>query len=116
MLERILFAIGYLIAPVLFFRASTPRSVVKRLRFAYRLAGVRIKNTERVDATERTVFLCPYRNLFADRYGARWVCHEKLDRVDDGYVAYLRRFKNIDYQRPQGCAEAMTCYSEVSDL
>lgn len=115
MLERLLFSIGYLIAPVLFFRADSPASIVRRLRFAYRLVGVRINATERTDGTERTIFRCPYRNLLATTYGSRWVCHEKLDRVDDGYVAYLARHKNIDYQRPQACPNAETCYSEVSN-
>lgn len=116
MIERILFWIGYAIAPFLFFRAKSPSSVVKRLRFAYRLVGVKIEETSTVDSTERTEFLCPYRNLLADRYGEKRVCHDKLDRVDDGYVAYLERFKDIDYQRPQSCSDSACCFSEVSRL
>jgi len=120
MLERLLHGVGYLIAPVLFFRAETPEEVVRRLRFAYRLAGVRIRGTEHRDGTERTEFRCPYRNLGAGRYGRKQVCHRKLDRVDDGYVTYLRRHKDIDYQRPRDCAESGDCdpehcYSEVSE-
>lgn len=119
MLERLLHAVGYLIAPVLFFRADTPAAVVRRLRLAYRLVGVRIRATATEDGTERTEFLCPYRNLAAGRYGEKWICHTKLDRVDDGYVTYLRRHKGIDYQRPRGCEETGECdpehcFSEVS--
>lgn len=120
MLERLLHGIGYLIAPVLFFRADTPEAVMKRLRFAYRLVGVNIRATAREDDIERTEFRCPYRNLGADRYGEKWVCHRKLDRVDDGYVTYLGRHKDIDYERPRDCAESgdcdpQHCYSEVSE-
>jgi hypothetical protein len=120
MLRRALHALGYLLAPVLFAGADTPEAVVQRLRVAYRLVGVRIVETPRVDGVERTVFLCPYRNLAASRFGAKWLCHDVLDRVDDGYVTYLRRHKGIDYERPRSCAalpycEASDyCYSEVS--
>lgn len=120
MLERLLHWFGYLISPLLFFRASTPEAVAERLRFAYRLVGVRIVETPHVDGTERTIFLCPYRNLAANRFGSKWLCHEKLDRVDDGYVTYLRRHKDIVYNRPQSCtelkycSESEYCYSEVS--
>lgn len=122
MLERLLHGFGYLFAHLLFLRASTPEAVVRRLRLAYRLVGVRIVETPRVDETERTVFLCPYRNLAANRFGQKWLCHEKLDRVDDGYVTYLRRHKDIDYKRPtcctemEYCEESEYCYSEVSRL
>jgi hypothetical protein len=58
------------------------------------------------------MFTCPYRNVGADECGKRWVCHEKLDRVDDGYVTYLGE-RGIDYQRPRGCGGEQ-CYSEVS--
>ena len=84
MLRRLLHGLGYAIAHVLFVGADTPAAVVERLRFAYRLVGVRIVETPRVDSTERTVFLCPYRDLAASRFGAKWVCHDVLDRVDDG--------------------------------
>ena len=120
MLEKVLYWIGYAIAHVLFVGSYTPESVVRRLRFAYRLAGVRIVETPRVDGVERTIFLCPYRDLGAGWFGRKWLCHEKLDRVDDGYVTYLRRHRNIDYRRPQSCSElaycsdSEYCYSEVS--
>ncbi|MFC6723027.1 hypothetical protein ACFQE1_01200 [Halobium palmae] len=122
MIRRLLHGFGYLAAHVLFLGATTPRAVVRRLRLAYRLVGVRIVETPGVDAVERTVFLCPYRNLAANWFGEKWICHDILDRVDDGYVTYLRRHKDIDYQRPQGCteleycSESAYCYSEVSKL
>jgi hypothetical protein len=122
MIRRFLHGLGYLIAHVLFLGASTPAAVVARLRIAYRLVGVKIEETPRVDATERTIFLCPYRNLGTTRFGEKWVCHDVLDRVDDGYVTYLRRHKGIDYQRPTDCAalayceDSEYCYSDVSTL
>lgn len=122
MIRKLLHDLGYVIAHVLFIRANTPASVVRRLRIAYRLVGVRIVETPRVDAVERTIFLCPYRNLGTTWFGEKWVCHDILDRVDDGYVTYLREHKDIDYQRPRGCAdlaycdESAYCYSEVSEL
>jgi hypothetical protein len=122
MIRRLLHDIGYVIAYVLFVGANTPESVVTRLRVAYRLVGVRIVETPQVDSVERTIFLCPYRNLGATWFGEKWICHDILDRVDDGYVTYLRRHKRIDYQRPRGCAnlaycdESEYCYSEVSEL
>jgi hypothetical protein len=122
MIRQLLHDFGYAIAYVLFAGANVPESVVKRLRVAYRLVGVRIVETPQVDSTERTIFLCPYRNLGSAWFGEKWVCHDILDRVDDGYVTYLRRHKGIDYQRPRGCAdlaycdESEYCYSEVSDL
>ena len=120
MLEKGLYVAGYAIAHVLFLGANTPTVVVRRLRFAYRLVGVKIADTPRIDGAERTIFLCPYREIAATRYGEKWVCHQKLDRVDDGYVTYLRRYKNIDYQRPrsctdsESCADPAYCYSEVT--
>lgn len=120
MLERLLYWFGYAFAYPLFFRASTPEAVVGRLRLAYRLVGVRIVETPQVDGVERTIFLCPYRNLAANRFGAKWLCHEKLDRVDDGYVTYLRRHRNIEYDRPRSCTnladctDSAYCYSDVS--
>lgn len=120
MIEKGLYFVGYAIAPVLFFGVNTPKAVVCRLRFAYRLAGVKIIETPYIDGTERTIFLCPYRNLAKTRYGEKWLCHQKLDRVDDGYVTYLRRHKDIDYQRPRSCtaldhcADSAYCYSEVA--
>lgn len=121
MLERLLHGFGYLIAPVLFFRADRSKEVVRRLRLAYRLVGVDVRKKSRIGGIERTEFRCPYRNLGADRYGTKWVCHRKLDRVDDGYVTYLRRHKGIDYRRPRDCAETgdcdpECCFSEVSEL
>lgn len=120
MIRRALHAVGYLLAHVLFVGAHTPEAIVRRLRIAYRLVGVRIVETPTVDATERTVFLCPYRNLAAGRVGRHRLCHDILDRVDDGYVTYLRRHRDIDYQRPRSCARlaycgaSEYCYSEVS--
>lgn len=120
MIEKGLYSVGYAIAHVLFFKVSTPEAVVRRLRLAYRLVGVKIVETSEVNGTERTVFLCPYRNLARTRYGKKWLCHQKLDRVDDGYVTYLRRHKNITYQRPQSCTDSIYCgdssycYSELS--
>jgi hypothetical protein len=122
MLRRLLHDIGYVIAHVLFLGASTPNEVAGRLRIAYRLVGVRIVETPRVDAVERTVFLCPYRDLGTTGADRKWVCHDVLDHVDDGYVTYLRRHRDIDYQRPRSCAdlpycgESEHCYSEVSRL
>ena len=118
MIRRLLHAVGYLIAHVLFVGAETPTSVVRRLRVAYRLVGVRIVETPSVNDTERTIFLCPYRNIAAGRLGQHQFCHDILDRVDDGYVTFLRRHRGIDYQRPRGCAElagapSPYCYSEV---
>lgn len=115
MLERVLHAFGYVFAHLLFLGVDTPDRVVRRLRLAYRLVGVTITDVETVDGTERTIFRCPYRNLMARRYGRKWVCHEKLDRVDDGYVTYLARHKDITYVRPYGCPTDEQCYSEVSD-
>lgn len=114
MLERALYWFGYAFAHLLFLGAQTPEAVVSRLRLAYRLVGVDIRETETVDGVERTVFLCPYRNLLAGRYGEKWVCHEKLDRVDDGYVTYLARHRDLQYDRPQSCPDAACCFSEVS--
>ena len=110
--ERALHAVGYAVAHGLFLRASAPETVVRRLRLAYRLVGVRIDDTA-TDGGERTTFTCPYRNLGAGRCGKRWLCHEKLDRVDDGYVTYLAE-RGIDYQRPRGCAGSAQCYSTVA--
>ncbi|ESS12987.1 MAG: hypothetical protein A07HR60_00224 [uncultured archaeon A07HR60] len=121
MLGRVLHGLGYVIAHVLFLRASSPETVVRRLRVAYRLVGVRIVDTTHTDGAERTVFRCPYRSLATQRFGEKGLCHRKLDRVDDGYVTYLRRHKNIQYRRPRGCANLDSCeasehcYSEVSD-
>ena len=109
MLERILHRFGYLIAFVLFFRANSPMAVVRRLRLAYRLVGVRIVETSTVDGTHRTIFRCPYRNLGAGRFGKRWICHQKLDRVDDGYVTFLARHRNIAYRRPTSCIDLPYC-------
>lgn len=120
MLRKLLHAFGYLVAHVLFLGARTPRAVARRLRLAYRLVGVRIVETPRVDGVERTIFLCPYRDLAAGRFGRGWLCHDVLDRVDDGYVTFLRRYRDVDYERPRSC-EALAycddseyCYSEVS--
>ena len=110
--ERLLHDFGYAFAHLLFLGARSPASVVTRLRLAYRLVGVKIDETESGDGGERTMFTCPYRNVGADRCGQRRICHEKLDRVDDGYVTYLGE-RGIDYQRPRGCAGSAQCYSTV---
>lgn len=120
MLRELLHAFGYAVAHVLFVRAYTPEAVVRRLRLAYRIVGVRIVETPVVDGRRRTVFLCPYRNLAAGRVGEKWLCHDVLDRVDDGYVTFLRRHRDIDYRRPTSCGElaycedSEHCFSEVS--
>nr|WP_247728526.1 hypothetical protein [Halovivax limisalsi] len=122
MLERTLHWLGYALAHVLFLGAHTPSAVVERLRLAYRVVGVEIVETPQVDGVERTIFLCPYRDLAASQVGQKWLCHEKLDRVDDGYVTFLRRHRDIDYQRPRCCTDiayceaSEHCYSEVSRL
>jgi hypothetical protein len=119
--ERVLHGFGYVAAFVLFAGAHTPPEVVRRLRIAYRVVGVRITDTATVDDRELTVFRCPYRRLGADRWGAKWLCHEKLDRVDDGYVTFLARHRDLDYQRPRDCDQAgfcdtESCYSSVTRL
>lgn len=111
--ERALHDFGYVVAHGLFLGASAPSEVVRRLRLAYRLVGVRIDETDAAPHREQTTFTCPYRNAGADCCGERWVCHEKLDRVDDGYVTYLGE-RGIDYQRPRGCSGSEQCYSTVS--
>jgi len=111
--ERMLHDFGYGLAHVLFLGASSPEQVVRRLRVAYRSVGVRIDATDSESGTERTTFTCPYRNVAAGTCGKRWVCHEKLDRVDDGYVTYLEE-RGIDYQRPRSCAGSEQCYSSVA--
>ena len=122
MIRSLLYRFGYAFAHVLFLGAKTPQSVVRRLRFAYRLVGVRIVETPTIDDVERTIFLCPYRNVAASWFGQKWFCHDVLDRVDDGYVTFLRRHRDIDYRRPRGCGklpyceESSYCFSEVSDL
>ncbi|NHX35044.1 MULTISPECIES: hypothetical protein [Halolamina] len=111
--ERALHDFGYVVAHVLFLGASSPASVVRRLRLAYRSVGVRIDDTAVEGDRECTTFTCPYRNVGAGRCGKRWVCHEKLDRVDDGYVTYLAD-RGIDYRRPRGCSGSEQCYSTVA--
>lgn len=111
--ERLLHDFGYALAYGLFLGASSPDRVVRRLRLAYRSVGVRIDDTTSEDGAERTTFTCPYRNVGAGTCGAKWVCHEKLDRVDDGYVTYLEE-RGIDYQRPRDCPGSEQCYSTVA--
>ncbi|MFC5277779.1 hypothetical protein ACFPM1_03200 [Halorubrum rubrum] len=112
LVERALHDFGYAVAHGLFLGANAPETVVRRLRLAYRLVGVRIDDAAS-DGVERTTFTCPYRNLGAGRCGTRWLCHEKLDRVDDGYVTYLAE-RGIDYRRPRGCVGSEQCYSTVA--
>ncbi|MFO8115507.1 MAG: hypothetical protein R6U01_09155 [Halorubrum sp.] len=112
-LEGLLHGFGYVLAHGLFLGASSPARVVRRLRLAYRSVGVSIDETEREAGAERTTFTCPYRGVGARRYGEKWVCHEKLDRVDDGYVTYLAE-RGIDYQRPRDCDGSDRCYSTVA--
>jgi hypothetical protein len=111
--ERVLHDFGYALAYGLFLGASSPESVVRRLRVAYRAVGVRIDETASEGGAERTTFTCPYRNVAAGSRGERWVCHEKLDRVDDGYVTYLAE-RGIAYQRPRGCRGSEQCQSTVA--
>ena len=111
--ERALHDFGYALAHGLFLGASSPEQVVRRLRVAYRSVGVRIDDTDSGPGGERTTFTCPYRDVAAGRCGGKWVCHEKLDRVDDGYVTYLAE-RGIDYQRPRDCPGSEQCYSTVT--
>ena len=111
--ERLLHDFGYAFAHGLFLGASSPDDVVRRLRLAYRSVGVDIDDTDSEAGAERTTFTCPYRNVGAGVCGEKWVCHEKLDRVDDGYVTYLAE-RGIDYQRPRDCTETEQCYSTVA--
>ncbi|MFW6045661.1 MAG: hypothetical protein ACOC8O_02255, partial [Natronomonas sp.] len=97
-IERLLYAFGYGAAYLLFLGAHSPKAVVTRLRVAYRIVGVRIVETPRVDGVERTIFLCPYRNLASGRYGEAWLCHRKLDRVDDGKANEPVRAVMIDLE------------------
>jgi len=113
LLERALHDFGYALAHGLFLGASSPEQVVRRLRLAYRSVGVRIDDTDSGPGGERTTFTCPYRDVAAGRCGRKWVCHEKLDRVDDGYVTYLAE-RGIDYQRPRDCPGSEQCYSTVT--
>lgn len=82
---------------MLFAGADTQAAIVARLRLAYRVVSVHIVETSRFDAVERTVFLCPYRNTAAGRFARKWLCHDTRDHIDDGYVTYLRRHKDINY-------------------
>jgi hypothetical protein len=111
--ERLLHDFGYALAHGLFLGASSPSAVVRRLRLAYRSVGVRIDETASEAGIEETTFTCPYRNVAAGTCGDRWVCHEKLDRVDDGYVSYLAE-RGIAYQRPRGCTDSEQCRSTVA--
>lgn len=111
--ERALHDFGYAFAHLLFLGAGSPESVVRRLRLAYRLVGVKIDAVTAEEGHQRTTFTCPYRNVAAGRCGKRRVCHEKLDRVDDGYVTYLAE-RGIDYQRPRGCPGSEQCFSTVT--
>lgn len=110
----LLYWFGFVASFVLFFRAHSREAVVDRLRWAYRTVGVDIRDTETVDGVERTTFRCPYRTLGADRYGQRHACHDVLDRVDDGYVSFIERHREVSYDRPRPCAGGPCCYSEVS--
>ncbi|WP_435075323.1 hypothetical protein [Halorubrum sp. HHNYT27] len=111
--ERLLHDFGYVLAHGLFLGARSPERVVRRLRLVYRSVGVDIDETESEAGAERTEFTCPYRTVGARLYGEKWVCHEKLDRVDDGYVTYLAG-RGIDYQRPRDCDGSERCYSTVA--
>lgn len=113
-LGRVLWTFGYVAAFVLFFRAHSKEAIVERLRWAYRTVGVDVRALESVGDTERTVFRCPYRTVGAEWVGQRRVCHDVLDRVDDGYVSYLDRHREVTYDRPRPCAGGACCYSELS--
>jgi len=112
---RVLWAVGYAAAFVLFFGADTREAIVGRLRWAYRTVGVDIRAVETADDAERTVFRCPYRDVGATRWGERRACHDVLDRVDDGYVTFLDRHRDVEYDRPRPCAGGPCCYSEVTE-
>lgn len=114
-LGQLLWTVGYLAAFVLFFGADSRQAIVARLRWAYRTVGVDIRAIESVGDVERTVFQCPYRDAGASRWGQRRVCHDVLDRVDDGYVTFLDRHRDIEYDRPRPCAGGQCCYSEVTE-
>lgn len=94
MFRRTLHTFGYAVAHLLFLGANTPQSVVRRL-WLYRLVGVKIVETPRVDDAERTICPCPYRNLAANWVGKKWLCHDTRDRVDDDYVTHLRRHEVV---------------------
>lgn len=111
--ERLLHGFGYVFAHGLFLGVSSPDRIARRLRLAYRSVGVDIDETAADGGAERTTFTCPYRNVGAGLYGEKWVCHEKLDRVDDGYVTYLAE-RGIDYQRPRACSATDQCHSSVA--
>jgi hypothetical protein len=111
--ERLLHGFGYVFAHGLFLGVSSPDRIARRLRLAYRSVGVDIDETAVDVGAERTTFTCPYRNVGAGQCGEKWVCHEKLDRVDDGYVTYLAE-RGIDYQRPRACSATDQCYSTVA--
>lgn len=112
---HLLYWFGFVASFVLFLGADSRTSVVRRLRWAYRAVGVDVRDVETADGVERTVFRCPYRNLGAGRYGRRRVCHDVLDKVDDGYVTFLGRHRGIDYDRPRACAASECCYSAVAE-
>jgi hypothetical protein len=112
---KLLWSFGYLAAFVLFVRAHSPEAVVGRLRWAYCRVGVDLRAAESTDGVERTIFACPYRSVGADRWGERRVCHDVLDRVDDGYVSFLARHRDIAYDRPRPCVGGDCCYSEVAE-
>ncbi|MFB6096751.1 MAG: hypothetical protein ABEJ74_05130 [Haloferacaceae archaeon] len=111
----LLYGFGYAAAHVLFVGVDSREDVKERLRWAYRTVGVDVRARESVEGVERTVFRCPYRNLGADTFGQRRVCHDVLDRVDDGYVTYLARHRDLEYDRPRPCAGGECCYSEVRE-
>jgi len=110
--ERLLHGFGYVLAHGLFLGASSPERVVRRLRLAYRSVGVSIDDTASEAGAERTTFTCPYRDVGARIYGEKWVCHEKLDRVDDGYVTYLA--KRVSTTSDPGAATGARCVTPPS--
>lgn len=119
MIEWLLHQFGYWFAHILFFRAYSIESITNRLRIAYRLVGVNIVETSTVDGARRTIFLCPYRDIGTRWFGEKWICHRKLDRVDDGYVTFLAHHRDVVYRRPKCCSnlpyceDSIHCYSEV---
>jgi hypothetical protein len=114
-LGKLLWTFGYVAAFVLFLGAHSRKAIVGRLRWAYRTVGVDLRAVESVEGVERTVFRCPYRTVGTAWWGERRLCHEVLDRVDDGYVSYLENHRAVDYDRPRPCAGGPCCYSEVRE-
>ena len=114
LLKNYLRAFGYLIAPFLFLGANDEETIAERLRFAYKLVGVKVIKVISQNSTEIMIFLCPYRNLSITGK-PKEICHQILDKVDEGYADFLRR-KNIRYSGPKSYGKTDYCFSKVSKL